>query len=139
MSPADSTASPVFDFTEFEDVESAQVRIKNPKTGAPPAMVVTLAGPEHNSRKGILMARQRRIRAAVNRTGKMALPDPEEDDAEAIDLLVACTLGWEGGSLPYSPAAARSLYGDPKRRWLRDQVQAALDDRELFTRSSVVP
>jgi hypothetical protein len=49
---------------------------------------------------------------------------------------VACTLGWTGSSLPYSAEAARKLYSDPKRRWLCDQVQAALDERELFMRSS---
>ena len=36
---------------------------------------------------------------------------------------------------PYSREAARKLYSDPKRRWLRDQVASALNERELFTQA----
>lgn len=126
----------VFDFTAYEDVTSADVRIKNPATGAPTPMVVTLAGPEHPDRKRLTFARQRRMRAALAKTGKLQVGDPEDDEADELELLTACTLGWTGAPMPYTAAAARTLYADPKRRWLRDQVQAALNERELFTRSS---
>lgn len=125
-----------FDPLAFEDVSTGSLRIKDPLTGAPTAMVVTLAGPEHPDRKKRLHARQRKLRAAMAKTGKLPMSDPEDDDADQVDELVASTLGWEGSAVPYSPEAARRLYGDAKRRWLRDQVQAALDERELFTRSS---
>lgn len=127
--------SETFDLEAYEDVTSATVRIKDPTTGAPTPMVVTLAGPEHADRKRLTFARQRRLRAALAKTGKVPVSDPEEDDAEELDMLVACTLGWSGASVPYSPAEARRLYSDPKRRWLRDQVAAALQERELFTRA----
>lgn len=127
--------SETFDLEAYEDVTSADVRIKDPTTGAPTPMVVTLAGPEHADRKRLTFARQRRLRAALAKTGKVPVSDPEEDDAEELDMLVACTLGWSGASVPYSPAEARRLYSDPKRRWLRDQVAAALQERELFTRA----
>lgn len=127
--------SETFDLEAYEDVTSADVRIKDPTTGAPTPMVVTLAGPEHADRKRLTFARQRRLRAALAKTGKVPVSDPEEDDAEELDMLVACTLGWSGASVPYSPAEARRLYADPKRRWLRDQVAAALQERELFTRA----
>lgn len=126
----------VFDFTAFEDVESAEVRIKDPTSGAPTPMVVTLAGPEHPDRKRLLFAKQRRMRSQLSKTGKVQLNDPEEDEAEELDQLVACTLGWRGAPVAYSRDAARQLYTDPRRRWLRDQVQAALQERELFTRRS---
>ena len=77
-----------------------------------------------------------RSRAGLAKTGKLQVGDPEDDAADQLDMLVACTLAWSGAAVPYSPAAARSLYGDKRRTWLRDQVQAALDERELFTRSS---
>ena len=66
----------------------------------------------------------------------MHISDPEDDAADDLELTVACTLGWRGAAQPYTPAAARALYADPKRRWLRDQVQAGLQDRALFMRSS---
>jgi hypothetical protein len=38
--------------------------------------------------------------------------------------------------VPYSAAAARALYTDPARVWLREQVATALEEREAFTRRS---
>jgi hypothetical protein len=125
-----------FDFTAYEDTDSADVRIKDPKTGAATSMVVQLAGPEHPARKRITLARQRKMRQVLSRTGKLPMSDPEDDEADQVDLLVASTIGWTGAATPFSTKAATDLYNDPKRRWLRDQVQTALDDRELFTRSS---
>jgi hypothetical protein len=133
--PANPQPVAVFDFTAFEDTTTAEVRIKNPSTGAPTPMVVTLAGPEHPDRKRIIFAKQRRMRAVLAKTGQVKMGDPEEDEAEELDLLIACTLGWQGAPVAYSPKAARELYSDPKRRWLRDQVQTALQERELFTRA----
>lgn len=127
---------PPFDFTAYEDTESTEVRIKDPKTGAATTMLVTLAGPEHPARKRITMARQRKLRQQISRTGKVPMSDPEDDEADQVDLLVASTIGWTGAAVPFSTKAAADLYNDPKRRWLRDQLQTALDDRELFTRSS---
>jgi hypothetical protein len=123
------------DLEAYEDVTSADVRIKDPTTGAPTPMVVTLAGPEHADRKRLAFARQRRMRAALSKTGKVPVSDPEDDEADELDTLVACTLGWSGASVAYSRDEARRLYADPKRRWLRDQVAAALQERELFTQA----
>ena len=120
----------------FEDVERADVRIKDPTTSAPTPMVVTLAGPEHPDRKRLSYAKSRRLRAALAKTGKLPTTDAEDDDADELELLGACTLAWVGASVPYSRDAARKLYADPKRRWLRDQVAAALNERELFTQAS---
>jgi hypothetical protein len=131
----EDTAAPVFDWTAYEDVDRADVKIKTPAGAATP-MVVTLAGPEHPDRKRLTFAKQRRMRAALSKTGKFPVNDPEEDEAEALDVLVASTLGWTGAPEPFSTAAARKLYSDPKRRWLRDQIEAAMNERELFTRSS---
>ena len=125
----------VFDPFSIEDVPTGELRVRN-ADGAPTAWVITLAGPEHPERKRRLFARQRRLRAAMVKTGKLPSSDPEDDDLEAVDELVACTLGWTGSTLPYSADAARKLYADSKRRWLRDQVAAALEERSLFTRNS---
>lgn len=130
------------DIDAFEDRESSDVTIKNPTTGAPTNLVITLAGPEHPTRKRITMDKQRRMRAALSKTGKLQLGSPEDDEADQTDTLVACTLDWrglvrQGQVIAYSKAEARKLFEDPRRRWLRDQVQAALDDREAFIARSV--
>jgi hypothetical protein len=128
------------DDNNFVTTVDASVVIKNAATGAPTAMVVKLAGPEQPERKRRLFARQRRLRAAMVKTGKLPTSDPEDDEIQAVDELVACTLGWEN---PYSwcgqfsPEAARKIYSNPERSWFRQQVQEAIDDLALFTRSSV--
>lgn len=125
-----------FDPLAFEDVPTGDLHVKNPITGAPTGMVITLAGPEHPDRKKRLFARQRRLRAQLAKTQRMPVSDPEEDAADELDELVASTLGWKGSKTPFSADAARALYADTKRRWLRDQVRQALEERELFMRSS---
>lgn len=129
------TTAPVFDFASIEETTTGEHRVRTP-AGEPTPMVITLAGPEHPERKRRLLAKQRRLRAQLSKTGKMPISDPADDEADELDELVACTLGWDGAAVPYSTEAARALYSDPKRRWLRDQVAAALQERELFTRSS---
>lgn len=127
-----------FDWAEIEDVPTGEVRIKRPN-GQPTSMVVQLAGPEHPDRRARAMQRQRKLRAEFSRTGRMPVSDPEDDEAEELDDLVANTLGWTGAAEPYTRAAARALYADPKRRWLRDQVKAALDERHRFTSGCATP
>lgn len=130
-----------FDIDDFEDLSQADVTIKNPVTGAPTGVVITLAGPEHPARKRILFDRQRRLRAGLQKTGRLQLGDPEDDEQDELDMLIAATLGWSGvrrggADVPCSAQAARDLYADPKRRWLRDQVKTALDEREAFIQRS---
>ncbi len=130
-----------FDITSFEDVQSASVVIKDPSTGAPTPFVVELAGPEHPFRKKDDFNRARRMRQDLMKSGKVQLADPEEEDAEVTDRLADYTLGWQGLSvagqmIEFSREAAIKLYSDPKRRWLRDQVKAALEERERFIKRS---
>lgn len=125
----------VFDLDSYEDVESAEIVIKTPD-GAPTAFIITLAGPEHPVRRRIDFDRQRRLRAGLQKTGQLQLGTPEDDFEDETDQLAACTLGWRGGSVEFSAAAARALYDNPKRRWIREQVKAGLAERERFIRRS---
>jgi len=134
---AANDATGLFDFNAIEDVPTAALRIKD-RDGMSTPMVITLAGPEHPERKRRQFVRQRKFRAEFAKTGRMPVTDPAEDYDEETDELVANTLGWEGAAVPFTPAAARALYNDPKRQWLRAQVRVALDERDRFTRSSAV-
>lgn len=143
-SPPSATQYEALDLGEYEDMSSAELRIKHPSTGAPTAAVVVIAGPEHPQRKRLALGRQRRMRAGWQKTGRLQLTDPEEDEADELETLVAATLGWRGlmvggQELQWSPQAARQLYLDPKRRYFRDQVRAGLDERELFIQRSAKP
>lgn len=131
----------MFNLSEFQDTESADVVIKHPATGAPTEAVVTVAGPEHPKRKQIVFDRQRKLRRHLTKTGKLEFTDPAEEEVEETDLLAICTLGWkgiavDGKEVPYTRENAAKLYADPALRWFRAQVKAALDERELFIKPS---
>lgn len=139
MSTTDTTDT--FDLADFETVVSADVTIKHPLTGAPTPIVITLAGPEHPARRKAAFTRARKMRADMMKTGKVQLGDPEEDEQDETDQLAAFTLGWKnltsgGTTIVFTPATARTLYAEPKYRWLRDQVRTALDEREAFIKRS---
>lgn len=131
----------MFNLSEFQDTESAEITIKHPATGAPTDAAVTIAGPEHPKRKAILFDKQRKMRRQLTKTGKLEFADPAEEEVEETDILAACTLGWkgiavDGKEVAYSREAAAKLYADPALRWFRAQVKAAMDERELFIKPS---
>lgn len=129
------------DIDDFEDVLTGVVNLVNPKTLAPTTSSVTLASKDHMARKRIDMARTRKLRTAFNQSGKLPVTDPVDDIDEETDYLVASTLGWNltqsGKPLEFSPEAARKVYTDPKKQWIRSQVLAALNKSELFIANSV--
>lgn len=128
------------DLDDYEDISTGTVTLLNPSIQAPTTSTITLASREHQSRKQIDMARTRKLRSAFNQTGKMPVSDPVDDIADETDYLVASTLGWnltQGGmQLAFSADAARKLYSDPKKQWVRAQVLAAINKTELFISSS---
>lgn len=131
-----------FKIGSIQDALSAPVEIKDPSTGASVGATVTLAGPEHPKRKAVEFSRQRKQRASFQKTGKLDLGDPEDDEATNIDTLIACTLGWEGITddagkpIAYSESAAATLYATDGQGWLRAQLLAALGERDRFIKTS---
>lgn len=131
------------DLEDYEDMATGTVVLTNPKTLAPTTSHVILASKDHPARKKIDLARTRKLRASFNQTGKLPVTDPVEDIEDETEYLVAATLGWnlqQGGQpLEFSPEAARKLYTDPKKQWVRNQVKAGLEKSELFIKNSVKP
>lgn len=125
----------------ISDVQSADIDIKDPVSGASVGATITLAGPEHPARKALEFARQRKARAALQKTGKVQLGDPADDEQDNIEFLAACTLGWSGiadgaTEIEFSPAAALKLYSNEALQWLVVQLTRALGERERFINSS---
>ena len=127
-------------FKDITDKHDADVELLHPVTRNPLGAAITIAGPEHPKRKSILADRARRIRRKLERTGKLKLDDPETEEADRIELLAGCTLGWsgltgeDGTPLPFSTEAAADLY--TRVGWIRAQMEAAFDDRDLFIQDS---
>lgn len=127
----------MFEISAIKDALSAPIDIKHPVTGVPLGATVTLAGPEHPTRKAIDFSKQRKLRASIQKTGKLELSDPADDELDAIEKLAACTLAWSGFAdggdvLVFTPAAALKLYGTDGMGWLRAQLLAAMEERERF-------
>lgn len=123
------------------DTDSAKVEVKDPMTGIRIASV-TLAGPEHPKRKSILFAKQRRMRNVLQRTGKIELADPADEEQDNIDMLVACTLDWDdfvdadGTKLAPTQDNIRKVYTMPGHGWLRAFLLKAMDEQDRFISSS---
>lgn len=58
------------------------------------------------------------------------------EEARTTEYLVTATIDWQlqgaDGPIPHSDKAARALYDDPDKRWLRRQVLAALGDEANY-------
>ena len=141
MTDSNNDTAAAFDFDSVEVTETATLVVKDPtRAMAPTPWVITLASEIHASRRAFDFKRQRvksaRLASSLGKGKGIPTDDPEDIEHDLIDKLVACTLGWKGAKVPFSAGAARTLYADPKRVWVRRQVIEALDDLELFTRSS---
>lgn len=125
----------------IKSVLSAKVEIKD-ENSAPTGVFFEIAGPTHPKRKSILLANQRRLQHQLQKTGKVTLDDPAEQELQARDNLVSFTLGWsgftdeKGKDVPFSPEAARELYENDEYSWLVDQLNAALNEKERFMQRS---
>ena len=129
----------VFDMSEVEDLESAEVQLT--RNGVPLPIWVTIAGPEHPKRKRYAIEKQRKIRKQLAKTGKMEFGDPAEDEAEENDLLADCVISWRGvvfngEKLDCTRSNLTQLLTDKKRAWFRRSVKEAFDDGEAFIKVS---
>ena len=73
----------------------------------------------------------------AGRPGKMTTAGIE---ADRINLLVACTIAWEGFDLDgkpleCTPENARKVYSNPGLRWIREQVDRFVGDRANFLKA----
>lgn len=123
-----------YDLSTLNVVEAANkgtvVDITHPVSGEVLGIKITVAGSDSD----IYRKAQRQI--LNKRLAQRAVKTKaEEIENESLELLVKCTLGWEGveeagAPIPFSAEAARSLY--KKYPWLREQVDTAIADRSLF-------
>lgn len=113
--------------------EGADIELLHPTTGAPLGVLITVCGTDSDAYRQALRERQNKRLRNAKRGG--ATLTAEEIEAEALDLLVRCTSGWTGVELDGKPVAftreaARDLYR--RFRWIREQVDTAIEDRANF-------
>lgn len=126
----------------IKSIASASVQVKD-ETGAPTGVFFELAGPTHPKRKAIGFAVARKAQAQYQKSGKLTLDDPVEQQLQAQENMAALTLGWTGFTddagqpVPYSTAAALALFSNDDYAWLLEQMQVALNEKERFMQRSV--
>ena len=100
---------------------------------------IMLQGPDSPTYRRLLHANtQKRILAAAEAAerGEKIVPDPLEAEADAIEVMAQCTLGWRGFLSPdgepieFSTDAARELYS--RFPVIREQVDAFMTRRVNF-------
>lgn len=127
------------DLGQFEaGTEGEWLELLHPVTGQPiededgEKLRVELVGKDSKQyRKAQRTITERRLksRSKANRFDADAL------EQEAVDILVACTIGWEGFAeggeeLEFKPANVRKVY--TTHLWIKEQVDEFVDDRGNF-------
>lgn len=114
--------------------EGAELEVLDPVTGETVGVFITLAGADSSvHRKATAMIAKRRMNGAKGFRSKSF--DPEKFEAESIEVLAACTLGWkgvvvDGAALPCGRDNAIKLY--TRFPWLREQVDQFVSDRTEY-------
>lgn len=108
--------------------------------GAKTDIVITIRGADSAAYQSAMREQQRKRRQQFNKNPRRGiLQTPEQDEEDALDLVVASTVAWigiekDGKELPFSEANARSLYTDYPA--IREQVEQAIADRSNFLPST---
>lgn len=134
--------------------KGARIELTHPTTGAKLGVFVTVLGKHSQVFRDIVRERvNARVKkeALAARRGKNLEPrTAEEVEREALELLVACTLGWEtetrnakgevtdtsptlmfkGEALPFNAPNGFNVYSE--LLWVREQVDGAIGDLENF-------
>lgn len=131
-----------YDLAELNMASDAEqgyeLRLVHPKTDEVLDLTITVLGSDSDAYQDTLRELQRkRAREATKGRRIKLLLSPDEQYADATELLVAATTGWanmtvDGKPLEFSPANARTVYTDRRWRWIREQVDAAINDRANF-------
>lgn len=127
-----------FDFSNLGTAamanEGVVVELRHPTERTPMGAYITVLGKDGTVFRRLERTQTNRRLTEAARTRDLALK-AEEIEADRLDLLVACTKGWEGilkngEPIPFSPENVRKLYTDYP--WVSEQVERAMGDRSLF-------
>lgn len=127
-----------FDFTTRDVAkkaeEGAELEVLDPVTNEPVGVFITLAGADSAIHRKTTATIAKRRLSNTKGFRNRAL-DPEKFEAEGIEVLAACTLGWkgvvaDGAPLPCSRDNAIMLY--TRFPWLREQVDQFVSDRSVY-------
>jgi hypothetical protein len=125
-----------FDLSSLIRHDTLTVDILHPISGEPTGMRLEVAGmdsPRYRDATRTLIEKSTASAPRAARQAKKAAP--RDMEADALELLVACTVSWtgvveSGAAVPLTPDNARRLF--TAHPWLRRQVDEAVGDRASF-------
>jgi len=134
----------MFRLGDIETVEQVEIELRNPRTGAPLGVRISLAGPAHPLHQAKVLERSRRMMLAAALEGKEKAMERGLDEAQQarVELAIACVINWrglangDGHELPWSPQKAADVLMDKRNHWILEQISDALNDRDRFTKDS---
>lgn len=111
------------------------VVLVHPKNGQQLGATITVRGADSPTYQAAMVDQQRRRLDALARNRRAAQQNVEQAALDALELLAAVTVGWEGITrngvpVPFSQPEAVKLYRDFP--WIAEQVEAAIYDRGNF-------
>ncbi|RYZ33279.1 MAG: hypothetical protein EOO72_14410, partial [Myxococcaceae bacterium] len=120
----------MFDIASLTRHDTLRVDILHPITGQPTGMQVEVAGMDSQRYREATRSIIDKATASTVRASRRARQEASRDmEADALELLVACTVSWtgvmeRGAEVPLTPENARRLYA--AHPWLRRQVDEAV-------------
>jgi hypothetical protein len=136
-----------FDLNALDTVKAAEegfvLEVRHPATGAVlsngdgTSVTLTLGGMD--SRRAKTVERGALNRRLKQNSGRRSTVTAEDIEADALEVLAAITLGWsgfivDGAAIECTPENAKRVYR--QWPWLREQAQAAAEDRSNFLKAS---
>jgi hypothetical protein len=113
----------------------ATVSIPSPVDGTDTGFTIRILGKDSDVYRKVEASQRERAVRSANITGSFKVT-PEQIEQNSLDLLVACTVGWEGledesgNKIPFTPEAAYDLY--QQSPYVREIVDKSITDRSLF-------
>jgi hypothetical protein len=132
----------VFDLASIDVVKDsntgASIDLYHPTSGADLGIKIHIIGRDSDKFRETQAAQGRKRLAKMKKTGFQTNGLQADTESDGIELLAHCTTGWEGmvmggKAVPFSFDNAVAIY--TSHPWIKEQVDAAIADRSLFTKA----
>ncbi len=117
--------------------EGSVLEVLHPVNDTKLGIKITVVGQDSTIYRSFINKQANSLRQKIM-PGRGFMPSSvEKDQEQATNLLVTCTLGWEGIDLdgkeyPFTKENAKALYSNSGFFWLREQVDKFIADRANF-------
>lgn len=128
----------MYDLSELKQADTADLKIRHPKSGDETGWVITFAGPGHpkavKQKNAQINRGLKRARMAENAEDMSA----DEVEQMSVDYIVGRMVGWSGltwegeKDKAFDEAFVKKLLGDPSYEWLKNACNKFLVNEANF-------